>query len=288
MLSYSSTQVVFTFGSGYASYPSVDPGDAFTVSVLGASFTGTVAYPQSVTIDSVIFTGTTAAPTVTVNGSGFGGSQSSLGIPQAPCGPVTTGFNYGASFYLSDATQNWTAGQFCDHIGLYITSYSSTQIVFNPGSAYPSYSSSAPGDAFTMSVLGASFTGTVAYPQSIASVKFTGTPAGPIVTVDGSGFGAEWNLGTPQAPCFTSSVTAGNDYNGNFYLTDTTQGWDAGRGMPGPDGCDEIGVNITSYSSAEVVFAFGSAYASFGGLNPGDAYTINVLGASFSGTVGYS
>jgi hypothetical protein len=64
---------------------------------------------------------------------------------------------------LSDITQGWTAGDKtsagCDNVGLVISDYTSTEIVFAPGSGFSHYSL-AFGDSFTMNVLGASLSGT--------------------------------------------------------------------------------------------------------------------------------
>ncbi len=45
MSSYSSSQIVYQFGSGYNVYGTANSGDAFNVTVQGATYSGTVTYP---------------------------------------------------------------------------------------------------------------------------------------------------------------------------------------------------------------------------------------------------
>ncbi|WP_029137390.1 PxKF domain-containing protein [Nakamurella lactea] len=250
-------------------------------------------------ITSVYFSGDPSSPTVTVNGSGFG-TVSALGAVQDPatyganCGG-NLGGNYGANFYLDDTltAEGWTAGagqpRASDWIGVVISSYSDDKIVFSLGSCYPTYGTLAPGDPFTMHVIGASFSGTVLYP-AISSVSVSGSPSSPTVTVNGSGFGTVSALGAVQDPATYGANCGGNlggNYGANFYLDDTltAEGWTAGAGQPRAS--DWIGVVISSYSDDKIVFSLGSCYPTYGTLAPGDPFTMHVIGASFSGTVAY-
>ena len=45
MSSYTNTQVVYQFGSGYTVYGTANSGDGFSVMVQGAAYSGTVSYP---------------------------------------------------------------------------------------------------------------------------------------------------------------------------------------------------------------------------------------------------
>ena len=59
--SYTNTQIVFTFGSGYGTgagqYGVLSPGDSFTMTVLGTTYNGTVPFAETPTIDGVTFGG---------------------------------------------------------------------------------------------------------------------------------------------------------------------------------------------------------------------------------------
>ena len=123
----------------------------------------------------------------------------------------------------------------------------------------------------------------------VTSVTIGGTEAAPIVTVNGSGFGANPTaLGTAFGiPAYCGAGFTGNDYGTNFNFRDNSNvAWQAGRGAgAGGDNC--IGVLFSSYSDTQVVFSFGTYYypGSSYQLLSGDAFTMNVLGATFSGSV---
>ncbi len=111
----------------------------------------------------------------------------------------------------------------------------------------------------------------------INSVTFTGSAATPTVTISGSNLGTEPTGGPPG--CSTS----GQNFPGNsLTFGDTTEGWTAGTGG------DCIGLVVSSYSSSQIVYGFGSGYNVYGTANSGDAYTLTVQGVAFSGTVSYS
>ena len=64
----------------------------------------------------------------------------------------------------------------------------------------------------------------------ISSVTFGGTQADPVVTVNGSGFGADVSvLGTPQPP--PCGPYTGDSYGENFFIADNTKGTTAGHGF---------------------------------------------------------
>jgi hypothetical protein len=122
--------------------------------------------------------------------------------------------------------------------------------------------------------------------STITAVYFGGSVSSPVVTVVGSGFGSQANLGPAQGSCGT-----GSNYADNLYLSDTNQVWAAGQGPP--DAGDCIGLIISSYSDTDIVFTFGSEYgvypvgAGVAQLTGGDSYTMNVLRSTLSGTVSY-
>jgi hypothetical protein len=113
--------------------------------------------PPSIT--GVTFTGTSADPTITVTGSGFGSSPP-IGTPET-CQAGDTGDDYGSSgLSFSDVTQGgWTAGQAGDCIGLIVTSWSSGQVVYGFGNEYANYPAIQSGDQVEVDVQGATFSG---------------------------------------------------------------------------------------------------------------------------------
>jgi hypothetical protein len=112
---------------------------------------------------------------------------------------------------------------------------------------------------------------------TISSVSFTGSAANPTVTISGS------NLGSEPAGSSAGCSTSGDNFPGNsLTFDDTTGSWGAGTGG------DCIGLVVSSYTSSQVVYQFGSGYNSYGTANSGDAYTLTVQGVAFSGTVSYS
>ena len=152
--------------------------------VLLGSETAASASPS---ITSVVVGGTQAAPSITVNGSGFGSDVSALGTayPFPPdCTGLETGLDYGNNFHFKNDTQNWEAGrgthQLGDNcIGVLFTAYSNTQIVFTLGSNYTTSSYHlVAGDNFTMHVLTATFAGHVPFiiPPTNPPVAATITP----------------------------------------------------------------------------------------------------------------
>jgi hypothetical protein len=117
----------------------------------------------SPTVKTVTFTGTPAEPTVTVTGENFG--QKPATNPKAPltCFSGDTSFDYASLLDFTDSTQGWTAGQTGDCIGLIVSSYTETQVVYKFGAGYSHYGQLTSGDAYTLVVRTAKFTGTVAY-----------------------------------------------------------------------------------------------------------------------------
>jgi uncharacterized protein YjbI with pentapeptide repeats len=161
-------------------------------------------------ITSVTVTGSPSSPTVTVTGSGFG-SQAPTGT--TPCGPTSTGKNFGDELNLLDDTEGWSAGEagggICDYAGLIISSYSDTQIVFTLGSNYPTYGTLNPGDDFTVNAAGFTYTGTVLYLSSSTSarktsLKQTSTSLPPAQLSPNASIGT-----TPRLPC--SSAATGSE-----------------------------------------------------------------------------
>lgn len=111
---------------------------------------------------------------------------------------------------------------------------------------------------------------------TINSVNFTGSPSDPTVTILGS------NLGSKPSGSPAGCSTTGDNFPGTSLTFDDTSGaWGAGTGG------DCIGLVVSSYTSSQIVYQFGSGYNSFGTANSGDAYTLTVEGLTYSGTVAY-
>jgi hypothetical protein len=236
------------------------------------------------TISAVTFSGAPAAPTVTVQGSGFG-TEADLGTP-VPAYDGYTGSDYGQLFYLLDGFGAGEGdGPYGDDVGLSISSYSNNQITFTFGSGYPSYGEANSGDSFSMTVLGTTFNGTVSYTTpTIDGVTFGGNPSNPTVTVTGAGLGTLADLGSPTNP---GGGGTGSDYaNNNLYFSDTTGSWQAGQSG------NYVGLIISSYTNTQITFTFGNQYSVFGPVLDGDNYTMSLLGTTFNGTAlvgtGYS
>ena len=136
------------------------------------------------TISSVVITGTTTAPTITVNGSGLGTMPSPnptytpAGTQLCPLAPPAgnQGYDYGTSLFMFDVPRNWAGGRYrpelneLDCVGVLVTKFTPTQVVFQFGAAYAAYQQKdnyllAEGDAYQLAVNGATYSGTVHYTQ---------------------------------------------------------------------------------------------------------------------------
>ena len=91
------------------------------------------------------------------------------------------------------------------------------------------------------------------FDPSVSSVTITGGLITPTVTIAGSGFGNQADLGAPAPATACSNTNTGSDYD-NFSFSDVTAGWLAGGG----GNC--IGVSVSSYSSTQIVVTFGNGY----------------------------
>jgi hypothetical protein len=167
---YTDTEIDFTFGNFYGTDPAytLADGDQYVMQVAGGSFSGTAHWP---TITSVAITGTVATPTITVHGTNFG--------TKPPGTPVSgdTGDTFRTSLWFDNHTGVWEAGNGADAnlIGLLVSSYSATKIVFQFGSFYGGdIFSLHPGDSYTMHVRGATFDGVASYPTMKATGELDG------------------------------------------------------------------------------------------------------------------
>jgi YVTN family beta-propeller protein len=240
------------------------------------------------TITAVTFSGTPAAPSVTYWGSGFG-TESDLGA-ESPAGCGYSGSDYGTNIGFSD--NGWTAGNGSggggDCIGVIISSYSDSQITFTLGSGYilaGIYDPVENGDAYSASLLGASFSGTVHYPS-------TSTDNGPFAYVTDASAGTVNVVDSSTQTTVGSPITVGSNPES---VVVTPDGTDVFVANSGSGTVSEIATStnmlvatITLSSVTRLALAPGGAtlYAIAGGkLYPIDL-TTDTVGSSIAGVSG--
>ncbi len=120
---------------------------SLAVVAFGPAQSALAASPAVVAITGVAFSGTTASPTVTLTGTGFGTKPTNgvavSALKNCPGGPYT-GTDYpNAELAFSDPTtvgNPWSSGASNGHtgacIGVFVSSWSGKKIVFTFGSAY--------------------------------------------------------------------------------------------------------------------------------------------------------
>ena len=109
---------------------------------------------------------------------------------------------------------------------------------------------------------------------AITSVKFSGTPTKPVVTITGRALGipAASPKTSPSNQPLCPKVIKGNaglDYGTAFFVSafqNDKQIWSAGRYRPALNELDCIGIIVLSHTATKVRFTFGAAYnqADFG------------------------
>jgi hypothetical protein len=125
-------------------------------------------------VKSVTFSGTPANPKITVTGTGFGKNPpKSYPNDSTSCGSYTNnGSLYGpGGLWILDKTNTWRAGRGTNPghgncIGLIVTHWSPTKVVFHFGNAYPSVGEHwilNAGDHYTLQVKGSKHHGKVSY-----------------------------------------------------------------------------------------------------------------------------
>jgi hypothetical protein len=114
-------------------------------------------------IKTVKFTGTPAEPMVTISGTSFATEPAPEPNEPLSCFPGDTSFDYGTSLYFTETTRGWTAGKIGDCIGLVVSTYTETQIVYHFGAGYSHFGQVTSGDAYTLVVRGTQHKATVAY-----------------------------------------------------------------------------------------------------------------------------
>ena len=141
-------------------------------------------------ISGVTLSGTPAAPTVTVTGSNFG-SAAPTATPET-CQAGDTGNDYGiGGLEFQDLTEGWGAGESGDCIGLLLTSWSSTKVVFTFGNEYANYGPISAGDEIEVTVQGTTDTVPASFSAptvSKVSPNTGSTAGGTAITITGTGF----------------------------------------------------------------------------------------------------
>lgn len=114
---------------------------------------------------TIVFTGNTNNPTITITGPGFGSEPSGTSDQQNTCGNYPgNGDTYGDSgFYLK--TPYFAAGSTGACTGIVIEQWSQYKIVFKFGTSYNSYDHwyISNGDSYTIAINGVLHSGTVAF-----------------------------------------------------------------------------------------------------------------------------
>ncbi len=154
--------------------------------------------PIGATVSNVAFLGSSSAPQIVITGSGFGTAPP---YPPSPAGCGSSGIDYGDYLYLQDTTQGWTAGQGSDSdavcIGLVVSAWSDSQIVFGFGNAYLSMGTWIldAGDGYSLNVFATTVTGTVSYfPAATGALSPASGPPGSAVVASGSSFSPGENV----------------------------------------------------------------------------------------------
>ncbi len=120
---------------------------------------------------------------------------------------------------------------------------------------------------------------------SISSVTFTGSVAGPTITIQGSDFGP-----TPASTALALYNNTGLDYGTVLHITDTTNPlFDAGYDQPAAGFHDTIGLTNLTYTDTLISYQLGSVYNTYPAqFNVGDDYTVHVGSVAYSGVVTYN
>ncbi len=172
---YESATAEQSAGSGTSAVPvsatltGLKPGTTYHYRVVGVTSSGNAVgvdktfKTKAPVVKTVKFTGTPAEPTVTITGSSFGPKPAPEPSEPLSCFAGDTSFDYGKSLYFTETTRGWTAGEIGDCIGLVVSSYSETQIVFSFGAGYSHYGQVTSGDSYTLVIGPTKHKATVAY-----------------------------------------------------------------------------------------------------------------------------
>lgn len=123
-----------------------------------------------------------------------------------------------------------------------------------------------------------------ANPVTVTSVKFSGRPKHPKITIKGKGFGTKpAGLSDNTTSCGTYKKN-GDDFGSGLSFTDVGK-FGGGSGTPPSGSC--IGLIVTKWTATTIVFHFGDAYDTFGSwiVAPGDQFQIAFGGTETSGAI---
>jgi hypothetical protein len=262
-------------------WPLLQTGDDYQVSLLGTTYSGisTIGTGPAPAITSVIMTGLggSSSPTVTINGSNLG-TRIPVHNPLTPpgCTGGDTSYDFaGDQLFVNDEKAGWAAGQPGDCIGLIVSRWTPSKVIFTFGPSYPG--NAALGDDVQVGVLGATYAGNVLAmpPPTVTALTINSKTA--VVTITGSGFGTAPPPPTPVG-CVAGDTSATYP-NGQLAVDDITQAWQAGV-----DG-DCLGLTVTSWTNKKVVIGFGK-YLSNVTLAKGDQMQVVIEGTTATGTAG--
>jgi len=112
---------------------------------------------------------------------------------------------------------------------------------------------------------------------TVTGLTWSGSSADPTLTITGTNLGAYPPIATPET---CQSGDTGDVFGSSgLWFNDATAGWTAGQSG------DCIGLLVTSWSSTQVECTFGNEYSGYTPINSGDQFTVEVQGASASGTL---
>jgi hypothetical protein len=157
-------------GTGSASAPTTVAGSVTPGAAKGGS--------GKPTITGVSFKGDVSKPVISVRGTNFGQSpppnppHTMGGHPPCPTSQGNEGLDYGTLLHIADQSSKWGAGRYrpeakqVDCVGLVVTAFTPTEVVFQLGSAYADSQGKdklQEGDSFTLGVESATYSGKVHY-----------------------------------------------------------------------------------------------------------------------------
>jgi hypothetical protein len=168
------------------------------------------ATTPTASMSALYVTGPLSNPTITIDGSGFGSQPS--GVPSS-CS--ATGDDYMFSqFVLWDVEQGWQVGYPGDCIGMQVSSWTPTQVVFTFGSFYSEYNPISVGDTLLVGLQG-DYADFPVGPLVNSVVPDIGPDSGGTsVTISGTGFtgasAVDFGAGNPASYTVNSdsSITA--------------------------------------------------------------------------------
>jgi hypothetical protein len=155
-------------GSGYVDSSAAT--SSYQTGVQTGNGVVTISYQLPPEVTGVYFEGSSSSPTIVITGSGFG-DESELGTALPPGSSGDNGNDY-VNFAFGDSSAGLNVGSPGDFVGILISSYSDTEIVFTLNADYQNSLGQSPdystfnfiaGDGYSLKLPGVSNTGTVTY-----------------------------------------------------------------------------------------------------------------------------